>query len=188
MAKRLEITECGTGGIIPTKCVSYELNELARLSIVCVKDEVTRVSYESGYTEIVLSHGSPFRTISQPTAPYVNLYGAEMRINCHTAGLNGVTRIKIFHDNQATKVRTFTNEPLNIGSAFNFKFGQRSQDFPLSFYPEFKFAKGQRTQHFWFQFDYITKKGRVVPRMNYMQECVTENGCTLAYPVEIKYP
>ena len=183
MAKRLEITECGTGGIIPTKRVSYELDDLARLSIVCVKDEVTRVSYESGYTEIVLSHGSPFREISQPTTPYVNLSGAEMRIDCYTAGLNGVTRIKIFHVNQATKLRTFTLAP----STFNYVKG-RTQHLPLSFYSAFKFANGQRSQHFWFQFEYVTKKGRVVPRMNYMQECVTENGRMLAYPVEIKYP
>ena len=137
MAKRLEITVRGSGGNIPSKRVNYKLDDLERLAILCLKDEITSVIHESGCTEIVLTHRP--RTVHPVhllDSPHITFFRRQMEVwfNYQT----GVTRIKIFYDIRATEIST------------------KSQDI-------FK--------DFIFDFKYVTKKGRVVPRINYSEEC-----------------
>ena len=137
MAKRLEITVRGSGGHIPSKRVNYKLHGLERLTIQCLKDEITRISHESGCTEIVLTHRSrsphhPFHLLDTPDITYFR-----KQMDVCLDDMIGVTRIKIFFDIRATEM------------------SENSHDI-------FK--------DFIFDFEYVTKKGRVLPRINYSEE------------------
>ena len=143
MAKRLEISMYASGGNIPSKRVYYKLHDLFRLTIQCLKDEITRISHESGCTEFVLTHrprtAHPVHLLD---TPHITFSRKQMKV-----WLNdqiGVTRIKIFYDIRATEI---TKEAL------------------LSFHSQDIF------KDFIFDFKYVTKKGRVVPRINYSEEC-----------------
>ena len=139
MAKRLEITVRGSGENIPSKRVNYKLHDLERLTIQCLKDEITRISHESGCTEIVLTHRS--RTRHHPLhlldAPGITFFRRGMEICLDYRKQIGVTRFKIFYDIRATEMST---EPR-----------YSSEDFI-------------------FDFEYVTKKGRLLPRINYSEE------------------
>ena len=136
MAKRVEITEWGIGGNIPSKHVTYELHDLVRLTVQCLKNEITRISHENGCTEIVLAHGSWAAHLTHfLDTPGITFFRGQMVIRLNVQ--IGVTRIKIFHDIRATEMST------------------DSQDI-------FK--------DFIFDFKYVTKKGRVLPRINYSEE------------------
>ena len=137
MAKRLEISARGSGGNIPSKRVYYTLDDLHRLSIQCLKDEISHISHESGCSEIVLTHCPRGRY--HPThllnSPHITFFRGQMNVYLNV--MFGVTRIKIFYDPRATEM------------------SENSHDI-------FK--------DFIFNFEYVTKKGRVLRRINYSEE------------------
>ena len=138
MAKRLEISMYASGGNIPSKRVYYKLHDLFRLTIQCLKDEITRISHESGWTEIVLTH-RPRDPRHHPAhlldSPDITFFRRRMEVCLDY--MIGVTRIKIFFDSRATEM------------------SEDSHDI----FKDFKF-----------NFEYVTKKGRVLPRINYSEE------------------
>ena len=138
MAKRLEITVRGVGGNIPSKHISYELHDLERLTIQCMKREITHFSLDTGCFEIDLSHRSRFHSPSKLiNTPDISFSRGGMGISLIGGDEIGVTHIKIFFDNRATKISS------NATCLF---------------------------KDFRFDFNYVTKKGRLLPRINYSEE------------------